>query len=164
MTVAITGFTNGVAGQVLKPAGGFQQNSPAGARSFESVLRGGDVPAGQNTQAPSGARAPEAPAQSPLRTETLDVNLRQELTRFVLNEGSRAQGGGGFFGLISQIEKANLRSDAVLKEVASNKDLSQGELLLMQSVVYKAAQSTEVLSKVVDQVTGSVKTILSTNV
>jgi hypothetical protein len=163
MAFTITGFTNGVAGQGLKPAGGFQQNSLAGGRSFESVLRGGDVPAGQTPQAPSGAQAPEAAAQLPLRTETLDVNVRQELTRLVLNEESRTRG-GGLFGFVSQIEKANLRSDAVLKELASNKDLSQGDLLVMQTMVYKAAQSTEVLSKVVDQVTGSVKTILSTNV
>jgi hypothetical protein len=163
MTVAITGFTHGVAGQGFKSPSEFHQNSPTGGRSFESVLRGGNAPAGQTPQVPSVTHAPEPTTQLPLRAEALDVNVRQELTRLVLNEESRTQG-GGLFGLVSQIEKANLRSDAVLKELGTNKDLTQGDLLVMQTMVYKAAQSTEVLSKVVDQVTGSVKTILSTNV
>jgi len=163
MTGSIAGFNSGVTGAGFKSPVEFQQNPASGGRSFESVLRGGELPTGQTPQAPSGTQAPEATAQSPLRAEALDVNVRQELTRLVLNEESRTQG-KGLFGLVSQIEKANLRSDAVLKELSTNKDLSQGDLLVMQAMVYKAAQSTEVLSKVVDQVTGSVKTILNTNV
>jgi hypothetical protein len=56
------------------------------------------------------------------------------------------------------------RSEVVLKELSTNRDLSQGDLLVMQAMVYKAAQSTEMMSKVVDQVTGSFKAILNTNV
>ena len=46
----------------------------------------------------------------------------------------------------------------------SDKNLSQGELLGLQARLYQVSQHIEVLSKVVDHMTGGVKTILNTNV
>lgn len=166
MAHPITGFTSGIAGQGLKLPGEYQQSPGAGGRSFETVLRGGAEKAPeQATHASSDTRPRRVapPAEEPARPEMLDARVRQELTRLVLHDEAGGRG-EGIFGFISQAEKATLRSDTALRELSVNKDLTPGDLLVMQAMVYKAAQSTEVLSKVVDQVTGSVRTILNTNV
>ena len=46
----------------------------------------------------------------------------------------------------------------------SDKDLSSGELLGLQARLYQVSQHIDVMSKVVDQMTSGIKTILNTNV
>ncbi len=46
----------------------------------------------------------------------------------------------------------------------SGRNLSQSELLLVQAKMYQVSQHVEVMSKVIDQMTGGVKTILNTNI
>lgn len=64
-------------------------------------------------------------------------------------------------GRFSQVEGEYKQLDAIMK---SNKDLSPGELLGLQARLYQVGQHIEVMSKVVDQMTGGIKTILNTNV
>src|SRR5215204_5769859 len=46
----------------------------------------------------------------------------------------------------------------------SDKNLSTGELLALQARFYQVGQHIEVMSKVVDQMAGGIKTVLNTNV
>lgn len=62
---------------------------------------------------------------------------------------------------ISQIEGEYNQVEKMMK---SNKDLSPGELLGLQARLYQVSQHIEVMSKVVDQFTGGIKTILNTNI
>lgn len=64
-------------------------------------------------------------------------------------------------GRFGQIETEWHQVESIMR---SNKDLSTTELLGLQARLYQVTQHVEVLSKVVDQVTGGVKTILNTNV
>jgi hypothetical protein len=64
-------------------------------------------------------------------------------------------------GQFSKVEGEWHQLESIMK---SDKDLSQGELLGLQARLYQVSQHVEVMSKVVDQVTGGVKTILNTNV
>ncbi|OYT69947.1 MAG: hypothetical protein CFK52_12525 [Chloracidobacterium sp. CP2_5A] len=62
---------------------------------------------------------------------------------------------------LSQVESQWTQIEALLN---SDRELSQGELLGLQARMYQLTQNIEILSKVVDQVTGGIKTILQTNV
>lgn len=53
---------------------------------------------------------------------------------------------------------------AVESIMHSNKNLSPGELLALQARLYQVSQHIEVMSKVVDQMAGGIKTVLNTNV
>jgi hypothetical protein len=46
----------------------------------------------------------------------------------------------------------------------SGKNLSQSELLFLQARLYQVSQHVDVMSKIIDQMTGGVKTILNTNI
>ncbi|QUV86257.1 hypothetical protein [Chloracidobacterium aggregatum] len=61
----------------------------------------------------------------------------------------------------SQVENQWMQIEAMLN---SDRELSQGELLGLQARMYQLTQNIEILSKVVDQVTGGIKTVLQTNV
>ncbi len=54
----------------------------------------------------------------------------------------------------SQTENEWLKLDNIMR---SDKELSQGELLGLQARLYQVSQHIDVLSKVVDQMTGGVK-------
>jgi hypothetical protein len=159
---SLAGLVNGIAGQRGVITELKLQQSQTGGRSFESVVQ-------QTAQRSAESAAAAAPAQdaaarpSAVRVELMEPQVLREIRQMIFNEESRPRG-GGFSQLVSQAERLSSQSDAMLREMSTRKDLTQGELLMMQTVVYKAAQSTEVLSKVVDQVTGSIKTILNTNV
>lgn len=53
---------------------------------------------------------------------------------------------------------------AVQQIMNSDKNLSQGELLALQQRLYMVSQHVEVMSKVVDQMAGGIKTVLNTNI
>ena len=64
-------------------------------------------------------------------------------------------------GRFTQAEAEYKNVEAIMK---SNKNLSPGELLALQARLYQVSQHIEVMSKVVDQMAGGIKTVLNTNV
>lgn len=54
--------------------------------------------------------------------------------------------------------------NAVQQIMSSDKNLTQGELLALQQRLYMVSQHVEVMSKVVDQMAGGIKTVLNTNI
>jgi hypothetical protein len=182
MADPVSGIVQGNLSQQLEGQR-FQQQQGTAGRSFESVLRqqeeGGA--AGQpEAQAPvSGAKIeqmrldlmervgrlpPGSPNVNALLPELLDSRTRLGMLREVMSKpgaGGAAGTGTDLRGRFGQIESEWNQVEAVMR---SNKDLSTSELLGLQARLYQVTQHVEVLSKVVDQVTGGVKTILNTNV
>ena len=164
-------------------AGAAVQNQQAPERSFESVLN--DV----KTASPKPATSPKLDQpQSGSRIEQLRLDLMErtkhlakdrktldamvpELTkpgsrRSLMQEAmngisSPVLAGNDFKSILGSIENRWLGVERVM---TSNQELSTGELLGLQARLYQVAQHVEVVSKVIDQVTGGVKTILNTNI
>jgi hypothetical protein len=170
---------------ITQQVGGAAQQQPQqkeGGRSFESVLQqggeqGGGLqnPAGQPTQV-SGAELermrvdlqqriellpPKASNVNALLPELIDSRTRLGLLREALGSVGNTPKGTDLRGQFAKVEGEWHQLEAIMK---SDKDLSQGELLGLQARLYQVSQHVEVMSKVVDQVTGGVKTILNTNV
>lgn len=68
---------------------------------------------------------------------------------------------GDLGGRMIQVEGEYKAVEAIMH---SNKNLSPGELLALQARLYQVSQHIEVMSKVVDQMAGGIKTVLNTNV
>src|SRR5215203_3235711 len=64
-------------------------------------------------------------------------------------------------GRFRQVETEYKQVEAIMN---SDKNLSTGELLALQARLYQVGQHIEVMSKVVDQMAGGIKTVLNTNV
>jgi len=172
-------------------AGGakFQQQQE-GSRSFESVLqqgsRGGST--AEASGVPAVAVAPgAATGTSGAAIEKLRVELMERISELpsgarqasvllpeLLESGSRlkllreaVQGtrnvpmGTDLRGRFGQVEREWFDLERLMR---SDKDLSTGELLGLQARLYQVSQHIEVMSKVVDQMTSGVKSILNTNV
>ena len=184
MADPVSGIVQGNLSQQLEGQR-FQQQPGTAGRSFESVLRqqegdAGALGAPQQTQAPEGVSGakieqmrldlmqrverlpPGSPNVNALLPELLDSRTRLGMLRDVMSKsnapGSTQTDLRGRFG---QIEQEWHQVESIMR---SNKDLSTTELLGLQARLYQVTQHVEVLSKVVDQVTGGVKTILNTNV
>ena len=69
--------------------------------------------------------------------------------------------GANLKGMFGKVEGEWFNLEQVMK---SDKDLSTGELLGLQARLYQVSQHIDVMSKVVDQMTSGIKTILNTNV
>ena len=164
-----------------------QQQTETGGRSFESVLQqsgqtaetqagGASVPAGLEPSPVSGAKLeqmrldlmervgrlpPGAPNVNTLLPELIDSRTRLGMLKDVMSRQGGTPVGTDLRGRFGQIESEWYQVESIMK---SNKDLSTTELLGLQARLYQVSQHVEVLSKVVDQVTGGVKTILNTNV
>jgi hypothetical protein len=174
---------SGIAGSMMQNAGGAAQEAQKGqnaTRSFESLLQQGgeqkvDAGVGQPAQI-SGAeleqmrldlvrRTENLPAgESNLKVlvpELLDTRTRMGLLNEALQGVQKSPNGVDLRGRFSQVEQEWYQLEGIMK---SNKDLSMGELLSLQARLYQVSQHVEVMSKVVYQVTGGVKTILNTNV
>lgn len=162
-----------------------QQQSGTGARSFESVLQRTQGEPSQ-TQAADGGEAertvsgakleemradlmrrvgnlpPGTPSVNALLPELIDSRTRLGMLRDVIGKsGAGTPVGTDLRGRFGQIETEWNQVEGIMR---SNKDLSTTELLGLQARLYQVSQHVEVLSKVVDQVTGGIKTILNTNV
>ena len=186
MSEPISGVAGGAMSQHTN-AGARQAHQQAGGNLFESVLQQNGQTPGE-AAGPAGAQAP--PAASPelgqvpeaARVELINrvgslppgapnvlALLPDQLgTKFRLDgirEALSAMGGSpratDLRGSLGNLEKMWSEFDSILK---SGKELSQGDLLVLQGRLYQLTQHVEVLSKVVDQVTGGVKTVLNTNV
>ena len=184
MADPVSGIAQNVLSQQLEGQRA-QQQQPGAGRSFESVLRqqeGGAGPQGAPPEATapapvSGAKIeqmrldlmervnklpPGSPNANALLPELLDSRTRLGMLRDVISK-SNAPGASqtDLRGRFGQIETEWNQVEGIMR---SNKDLSTTELLGLQARLYQVTQHVEVLSKVVDQVTGGVKTILNTNV
>ncbi len=162
------------------------QQSPNG-RSFENILQNDGQPAAQSQTARSAApnitddkkldgmrldlmeRYNSLPDGVPKTTavlpEFLDTKTRMSAFRDILNDAvgsvGKSPAGTDLKGSFSGIENEWFQLENVMR---SDKEMSQGELLGLQARLYQISQHIDVLSKVVDQMTGGVKTVLNTNV
>lgn len=106
-----------------------------------------------------------APKVSAVFPEYLDTKTNMSAFKNILNEalssGLNTDQSKDVIGKFSNVEKEVFDLDAIMR---SDKNLSQGELLGLQARLYQVSQHIDVLSKVVDQMTGGIKTILNTNV
>jgi len=164
------------------------QQSPNG-RSFENVLQNGTQQTGQN-QNPQSVSAENnitndkklngmrldlmerynslpdgVPKTTVVLPEFLDTKTRMSAFRDVLNNAigsaTKSPQGTDIKGRFSTVENEWFQLEKFMR---SDKELSQGELLGLQARLYQVSQHIDVLSKVVDQMTSGVKTVLNTNV
>ncbi len=98
---------------------------------------------------------------SDIPKELLDSKSRLSLLREANTKLGSSTLPGGFEGRLSQTENEYKQIDSLMK---SDKNLSPGELLALQAKLYQVSQHIEVMSKVVDQMAGGIKTVLNTNV
>jgi len=77
------------------------------------------------------------------------------------NIGNTSKVTSDLSGRFVQVENEYKQVEAIMQ---SDKDLSSGELLALQARLYQVGQHIEVMSKVVDQMAGGIKTVLNTNV
>lgn len=105
------------------------------------------------------------PKVSAVFPEFIDTKTRMSSFRNMLNKAVGSTGNTpqatNVQGRFSQVENEWLQLENIMR---SDKELSQGELLGLQARLYQVSQHVDVLSKVVDQMTSGVKTILNTNV
>jgi hypothetical protein len=157
-----------------------QQNQ--GGRSFENVLR--DTPGNSLNQSATGQQTGVSGAQleqmrvelaqrigrippgtskiNALLPEFIDSRTRMGLLKEAMaSVGTNRRAEIDLHGRFAQVENEWSQIESIMR---SNQDLSTGQLLGLQARLYQVSQHVEVMSKVVDQVTGGIKTILNTNV
>ncbi len=172
MSGQIGGIPAGVPGSV--PATGPQPGA-GGGKSFESVMQ---QPApGQPDQVFQQGSGVSGVTLEQLRADLMqrlanpsagdfgglfdNARLRISALRDGIHGMSPEQRSPDMLARFSQVESQWTQIEAMLN---SDRELSQGELLGLQARMYQLTQNIEILSKVVDQVTGGIKTILQTNV
>lgn len=180
---AVSGIMSSAVTQHVSEAGKQAQQHQSGGRSFESVLQNGGSRQGQDLNATLGQPTQISGAElermrvdlmrrvstlppgttniNALLPELIDSRTRLGLLKEAMSSMSRTPKSTDLRGQLSRVESEWYQLESIMK---SNKNLSQGELLGLQARLYQLSQHVEVMSKVVDQVTGGVKTILNTNV
>ena len=169
-----------------------QQNQPVkqdpaqktGGKSFESHLQDqmktdgdkGKTNAPKDVQSADELERIQAELQKKISSPDANAAKTNQLLKEILGES-----GGRMSMLKEAYEKLgpagkvpkDLRGNLVRAEsewnavqgiMNSNKDLNQGELLALQQRLYMVSQHVEVMSKVVDQMAGGIKTVLNTNI
>lgn len=150
------------------------QPSTTGGKSFEAVMQ---QTAGQPTDILHQGSGTSGLTLEQLRADLMqrlanpnvsDFGLSFDQTRLrisALRDGihglSPDQRSPDLLTRFSQVENQWMQIEAILN---SDRELSQGELLGLQARMYQLTQNIEILSKVVDQVTSGIKTVLQTNV
>ncbi|MBA3713939.1 MAG: hypothetical protein H0W76_16025 [Pyrinomonadaceae bacterium] len=165
----------------------FQQQQ--GSSAFESVLqRDGTTPSSPEASGVSGATGINAPSGvsgstierlrielmerlgpiepgakkgSALHHDMIDPHSRLTLLREAMQGKGSVPQGIDMKGTFGQVEREWGEVERILH---SNNELSTGELLGLQARLYQVSQHIEVMSKVVDQMTSGVKSILNTNI
>ncbi len=66
--------------------------------------------------------------------------------------------------MIDQVAAAQKRMESVLQLAQSGKSFTPGELLSLQSQMYRASQELDLAGKVIEKATGGVKQILQTQI
>jgi len=183
MSDPVSAVTPQMAQQVAKAAG--TNNKEAVARSFQAVLQDGstrprtvqDAGSGDKpTQGVSGASLEQLRSELARRLDRIpsdDKSLDKfwpELMRTHSRMGMLTEAmkgidntptGANLKGVFGRVESEWFNLEQVMR---SDKDLSSGELLGLQARLYQVSQHIDVMSKVVDQMTGGIKTILNTNI
>jgi hypothetical protein len=94
--------------------------------------------------------------------ELLDSKTRLGMLREAYSKiGDTSKVTSDLSGRFIQVENEYKQVEAIMR---SDKNLSTGELLALQARLYQVGQHIEVMSKVVDQMAGGIKTVLNTNV
>jgi hypothetical protein len=94
--------------------------------------------------------------------ELLDSKTRLGMLKEAYSKiGSTSKVTNDLSGRFTQVESEYRQVEAIMR---SDKNLSPGELLALQARLYQVSQHIEVMSKVVDQMAGGIKTVLNTNV
>lgn len=147
----------GVTGQ---GAGGGRQFAEVAAR----VAQQGQAEAATQLQQELAARLARLPAGAPavqaLLPELIGGRRRLELLREAMSRAGRVATANE----LGALRRVEAEWQAVESEMWSGRELGMAELLALQARLYQVTQHIEVLSKVVDQVTGGIKTVLNTNV
>lgn len=135
--------------------GGVSQSSGVSGRridqlQFDLTNRISEMGAGQ---APTG--------KGDILPEMLYSKGRMGMLKEALGGVNQMPQGKELMSRFTHVEKEYNQLESIMK---SNKDLSPGELLGLQARLYQVSQHIEVMSKVVDQITGGLKTILNTSV
>ena len=161
-----------------------RQQPPTGGKSFAQTLEQ------TQTNNPATDAKATAPAKSEAIAEDLRQNLMQEYQRAPMAAGDLTQQtlmrelqqvgkpidylrdavgrsttsapGTDIRGMLGNIETEWADLEKTLRNVSSL--TTGGELIGLQARLYKVAQHIEVMSKVVDQTTGGLKTIINTNI
>jgi hypothetical protein len=183
MSDAISAVIPQMAKEVAKAAG--TNNKEAVTRSFQAVLQDGNTRPRTVQDAGTGEKKTEGVSGAGL--EQLRAELAQRLDRIPANDKSldkiwpelmrthtrlgmlreamkgvdQTPTGTNLKGVFGRVESEWFNLEQIMR---SDKDLSSGELLGLQARLYQVSQHIDVMSKVVDQMTGGIKTILNTNV
>lgn len=105
---------------------------------------------------------PQADKVNKMLPELLDSKTRLGMLKEAYSKiGNTSKVTNDLGGRFIQVENEYKQVEAIMR---SDKDLSTGELLALQARLYQVSQHIEVMSKVVDQMAGGIKTILNTNV
>ncbi len=193
MSDFISGLAGQILQQTLQNPAAKQTQQPVATekRSFESVLQqqqdksvsGGDTNTIQNpaTQTTSGSEMAQKleDLQNQLSQKINQPNVDQNKYNKMLPDWMKTETRMGMLkdayssmpntskvtndlsGKFTQIESEYKGVEAIM---TSSKNLSPGELLALQARLYQVSQHIEVMSKVVDQMAGGIKTVLNTNV
>lgn len=106
--------------------------------------------------------APDKNKVNSMLPELLDNKSRLGLLKEAYSKiGDTSKATGNLSGQLAQTENEYKQVESIMK---SDKSLSSGELLALQARLYQVSQHIEVMSKVVDQMAGGIKTVLNTNV
>lgn len=172
-------FQQGLENQALK-----QQTEPqtSGKRSFESYLQKNEPVQKVETQETQTVSDPKKPNLDEIQSQLEAANqkykqesgklnellpdlLKTSRTSLIREAYSHNQGNSipsnNLQGTLEYVEKEHKAVEAIM---TSDKTLSQGELLALQARMYQVGQHIEVMSKVVDQMAGGIKTVLNTNI
>jgi hypothetical protein len=182
-------FQQALENQTQKP----QQPKTDGKRSFESYLQQNqetqqsgqtEKPTAPTMQAPTRTSGVEMQSkldqmqadlaqrfgQNPadkskvnmMLPELLDSKTRLGMLKEAYSKiGNTSKATSDLSGRFTQIESEYKQVESIMR---SDKNLSPGELLALQARLYQVSQHIEVMSKVVDQMAGGIKTVLNTNV
>jgi len=193
MSDMISGIAGQIFQKILENPGLKQQQTQTANKSFESYLQqDSKTQNGTNTTQTQSVDKVQEPttsgAEMQRKLDQMEAELAQKFKEQNQNQGnfnkmmpelleSKSRLGmlKEAYGKIGDTSKmtSNLPGrfmqveteyKAVESIMMSDKNLSTGELLALQARLYQVGQHIEVMSKVVDQMAGGIKTVLNTNV
>ena len=127
--------------------------------AIERIGSGALVPAPQRTRFPAPVRS-EPPLERRVSPPLVARGLEVEPLGVAAPGRSPLQPGAW----LARVAAAQARMDRILALAASGRTFSPAELLSLQAGVAEASQSVDLAGKVLDRVSGGVKTLLQTQV
>src|SRR5215469_6642739 len=124
--------------------------------AIERIATTAVVPAPERTRAASPVRFEPLPP----RPATVPAHAEVEPLRVVQPRHPRVEPGAW----LARVSAAQARMDRILALAASGRTFSPAELLSLQAGVAEASQTVDLAGKVLDRVSGGVKTLLQTQV